>query len=91
LQVAQIDGDADALSGDEDRVAPVQRIGEQHQRTGDAEVPERHRDHAAAMALAGQPLDDEPAHEHGLPDEAQHQPPVFVSHRPASSAPAARA
>jgi hypothetical protein len=91
LQVAQVDRDAETLPGDEHGIAPVQRIDKQHERAGDAQVPERHRNHAAAVALAGQPLDDEPAHEQGLPGEAQQQPRVVVSHRSVSSAPAGRA
>jgi hypothetical protein len=56
------------LPGDEHGIAPVQRVHEQHERADDAQIPERHGNHAAPIALAGQPLDDEAAHEHGLSD-----------------------
>src|SRR5512139_1746381 len=74
VEVAQVDEDAQGLPDDEHRIAPVHGVGEEEERAGDAQEPERHGDDAPPLALAREPLDDEAAREDQLPDEPEHEP-----------------
>src|SRR5574343_131964 len=74
VQVAEIDGQRQRLPEDEDRIAPVDGIDDQHQAAGDAEIPEGQRHDDALFLFARPPLDDETHHEQGLAAKANADP-----------------
>ena len=73
-EVAKVDDTADALSGNEDRILPVDGIREGDQAADHAHIPEGRRHAAFSMAFGGDPL-DHPAHEEdSLSEESDNQP-----------------
>ena len=80
MQIAQVDEEAEALAGDEDRVAAVKRVGEEKHAAADREEPEGDGDDALARTLGRQPLHEETSAEQDLRDEAYDNPPVHVMH-----------
>src|SRR5690606_3155634 len=74
-EVPEIDEDAERLTEDEDRIAPVDGIGQKDQPAREREVPEHDRHHRPARPFRGNPLDEEAAGEHELAEQAEGDPP----------------
>src|SRR4051794_26790043 len=69
-EIARVDDEPRRLAGDEDRVEPIDRVGEKHDAAAQTAIPERERDHAPAHELALEPLDDEARCEQRLAEKA---------------------
>src|SRR3990172_9267584 len=81
VEVARVDEEPRALADDEDRVQPVDRVGEQRDPAADRKVPERVGHHALLGALRGDPLHEEAAGEERLPEQADAEPNLIRCHR----------
>ena len=70
VQVPRVDGGIEHIAHDEHGILAVDRIGEQDDRAGHAQIPERDRDDAAALAFAGEPLQQPADEKQALTGEA---------------------
>lgn len=73
-EIADVDDGADALSGNEDRIFPVDRIGQRDEASDEAQVPERDRHLAGRTAFRGEPLDNPAAEEQTLAEKSRGNP-----------------
>lgn len=79
-EVAQVDDASDALPGDEDRIFPIDRIGERDEPPDQAHIPEGCGNTTFCMSFRGNPLDD-PTHKKGpLSEESDDQPDGIECH-----------
>src|SRR6476661_5128319 len=77
-QVARVNEYPEHLAGDEDRVPPIHRIGEERHAARQAEVPKGDRNYASLVALALDPLPKKPHHKQELSDEPDRNPHHFT-------------
>ena len=76
-QVPEVDKRSDALTGDEDRVLPVDCVGQRDKSARQAHVPKSNGYPALSAPFGRQPLDD-PSHEKDpLSDESDREPKCF--------------
>lgn len=68
LQIANIHKQPQSLPQHKHRICTMNRIDQQSHPAGDAQIPERHRNHTFLFPFAAKPLHDEPAREHQLAD-----------------------
>src|SRR5438093_949645 len=80
IEVAKVDEESRALTHDEDGVAAVNGVEQEHAAAPDGEEPEGDGDHALLPALRGDPLHEEAAEEEGLSEKAYRQPELFSGH-----------
>src|SRR5262249_10552939 len=80
IDVARIDEQAGALAHDENGIASLNSIDQQHGSSGEAEIPEGDGDDAAFGRFAGDPLPEEAKEEERLADEADDDP-IIEMHR----------
>src|SRR5436190_1078368 len=80
IEVAKVDEESRALTHDEDGVAAVNGVEQEHRPAPDGEEPEGDGDHAFLPAFGGDPLHEEPAEEEGLSEKAYRQPELFSGH-----------
>lgn len=78
IEVAEVDGDANALSCYENRVLSVNGIGEDDDPTPNAEVPELNRHDAFSCAFAHEPLHQEAHKKEALTQKSNSYPDGFV-------------
>src|SRR5580765_5814876 len=79
-QLANIDDRSDALSCDEDRIFPIDRIGERDEPAYQAHVPKRDRDLTLRLPFRGNPLDHPSAEKHPLAEKSDAEPDGFDAH-----------
>ena len=73
-EVAKVDDASDTLSGNEDGIQPIDRIGQRNEPPDQTHIPEGRGDPTFCVFLRGNPLDD-PTHEkYALPNESDDQP-----------------
>src|SRR5512141_2654095 len=65
-EIAHVDDGADALPGNEDRIFPIDSIGQRDEASDETQVPEGDRHFAGRTAFRGEPLHDPPAEEQTL-------------------------
>ncbi|MCC2640427.1 MAG: hypothetical protein K0S45_840 [Nitrospira sp.] len=79
-EIAEIHETSDALSGNEDRISPIDRVGKRNHAADQTHIPEGGGHAALCVAFRCDPLDD-PAHkEYPLPQEPDKQPQRVESH-----------
>jgi hypothetical protein len=79
-EVTQVDKNAGALAGYENRILSVYGVREQDKTTGKAEIPERRGNDAFADTLALQPLYDKAHGEKRLSGETYYNPETVLLH-----------
>src|SRR5882762_5305382 len=79
-QVANIDDRSDALSCDEDRVFPIDRIGECNEPAYQAHVPKRDRDLTLRLFFRGNPLDHPSSEKQPLAKKSDGEPDSLDAH-----------
>src|SRR5437016_6112813 len=77
IQIPAVHKKPARLAKDEHRIPLVDGIGEQHDATAEAAIPEGERNDAAALHLALEPLDDKAGGEQRLAREADRKPDPF--------------
>src|SRR5262249_6673577 len=80
IEVATVHEQPGSLADDEDRVQPINRVGQEGEAARDREEPECDGNHALALPLGGDPLHQEAHREADLPEKAHRQPEVLVAH-----------
>ena len=73
-EVSQVDKGTDALSGNEDRIPYMERVGQRDQPARETHVPEGDRHMAFRAALRGEPLHKPPHEKQTLTEEPDAQP-----------------
>src|SRR6266481_1603415 len=81
IEVAPVDEHAERLAQDENRVADIQRIGQQQRAAANRKKPKRDRHHHFSRAFRGDPLHQESHGEHNLRDVAEQHPPLKLGHK----------
>src|SRR5256712_1361038 len=85
VQVTRVDEETRALTEDEDRITPPQRVAQQRQPAADREIPEGAGHHALAETLGRDPLDQEARGEECLSEKADAEPKLVRGHLTPSS------
>jgi hypothetical protein len=57
-EIPEVDTEANGLAGDEDRIAAMHGVDQEHQPAQQAEIPESGRHHAPFPPLTGEPLNN---------------------------------
>src|SRR5439155_11151960 len=70
-QIADVNQRVRQIRQDANRIAPENEVNAHEGASGNAPVPERHRNHAFALPFGGDPLDKETHREKGVPNEAK--------------------
>ena len=85
-QIANVNQRVREIGQDANRIAPENEVNAHERASGNAPVPEGHRNHTFALPFGGEPLDNETHREKGVPDETkdheitpiQTEEPIFL-------------
>ena len=79
-QVANIDDRPDALSGDEDGIFSIDRIGQRDEPADQAHIPKREWDLTRRLFFRGNPLDHPATEKQPLAEKSDGEPDGFDAH-----------
>ncbi len=77
-QVANVDHGSDALTGDENRIFPIDRIGQRDESADQTHVPKGDRDLTFRLPFRSNPLDHPAAEKQPLAEESNGEPDMFI-------------
>src|SRR5262245_7878076 len=81
VEVARVHEESRGLAEHEHRIPPVDRVGQERHAAAQREIPEVSRDHALALALGRDPLDEKARREERLAEKADAEPELIRGHR----------